>query len=86
MAARALSSAVTLTLAVLGDSIAYGQGASSPDRFHPSSAGYAVIATALSPAVHAAAAAALPARPGSAAPAGRKGRMDEPSRPGDAIR
>ncbi|MDG6106715.1 SGNH/GDSL hydrolase family protein [Dactylosporangium aurantiacum] len=33
----------------------------SPDRFHPSSAGYAVIATALSPAVHAAAAAARPA-------------------------
>lgn len=29
----------------------------SPDRFHPSSAGYAVIATALSPAIHAAAAA-----------------------------
>jgi lysophospholipase L1-like esterase len=31
----------------------------SPDRFHPSSAGYAVIATALSPAVRAAAAAAV---------------------------
>ena len=30
----------------------------SPDRFHPSSAGYAVIATALSPAIRAAAAAA----------------------------
>ena len=34
----------------------------SPDRFHPSSAGYAVIASALAPEVHAAAAAALEQR------------------------
>ncbi|MDT4950193.1 MAG: hypothetical protein QOJ37_2788, partial [Pseudonocardiales bacterium] len=31
----------------------------SGDRFHPSSAGYALIAAALSPAIHAAAADAL---------------------------
>lgn len=37
-------------------------GMFSSDRFHPSSAGYAVIAAALSPAVHAAAAAALSGR------------------------
>jgi lysophospholipase L1-like esterase len=36
----------------------------SADRFHPSSAGYEVIATALAPAVHAAATAALSSRAG----------------------
>ncbi|MDT4905120.1 MAG: hypothetical protein QOH52_3136, partial [Pseudonocardiales bacterium] len=39
----------------------FGRNASlfSGDRFHPSSAGYALIAAALSPAIHAAAADAL---------------------------
>ncbi|MEU8612754.1 SGNH/GDSL hydrolase family protein, partial [Actinoplanes sp. NPDC048791] len=36
----------------------------SADRFHPSSAGYAVIAESLAPAVRAAAAAALAGRAG----------------------
>ena len=37
------------------------QGLFSADRFHPSSAGYAVIASALAPAVRAAAAAVMTA-------------------------